>query len=54
MSSTKSGKTGVMILLTSEQMDKLNEAWKKDEKAMNRSQYIKDALNAYSGKKIFL
>jgi len=53
MSSTKSGKTGVMILLTSEQMDKLNEAWKSDKKAMNRSQYIKDALNTHSGMKIF-
>lgn len=53
MKEEKLQKTYVMILVTPDQRDKLNQAWKNDRKAMNRSKYIKDALNAYSGVEIF-
>lgn len=53
MKEQKTPKASIMILVTHDQMEMLNQAWKNDKKALNRSKYIKDALNAYSGIEIF-
>lgn len=41
------------VTATKEQLGLLNKAWKRDEKTYNRSDFIRAAINAYSGEKIF-
>lgn len=40
------------IKLTKEEMKKLDKAWKRDETSMNRSQYVRTAINAYAAETI--
>ena len=42
----------VTFLASDEEIDKLNNAWKKSE-CMNRTQWMKKAINAYAGEQIF-
>lgn len=41
------------VTATKEQIDRLNKAWKRDEQMYNRSDFIRAAINAYSGEEIF-
>lgn len=52
----KENPTGLVsftVTATKEQLRQLNEAWKSDKKAYNRSDFIREAINVHSGKKIF-
>lgn len=40
------------IKLTRDEMRKLDRAWKKHETSMNRSQYVRTAINAYAAETI--
>lgn len=42
----------VTFLASDEETVKLNKAWKKSE-CMNRTQWMKKAINAYAGERIF-
>lgn len=42
----------VTFLASDEEIDKVNNAWKKSE-CMNRTQWMKKAINAYAGERIF-
>lgn len=48
-----SGLVTFTVTATKEQLGQLNKAWKRDEKTYNRSDFIRAAINAYSGEKIF-
>lgn len=43
----------IVMWVSRQQKADLDEAWKSTPGIMNRSQYIRLALNAYSGRKIF-
>ena len=41
------------VTLTKEQLEQLNAAWKKHPHIFNRSDFVREAINAYAGKQIF-
>ena len=41
------------IRLSKQELSKLNRAWKQTDDCINRSQYIRQAINAYAGEVIF-
>ena len=43
----------VSIKLSKTELEKLNKAWKRDEQSMNRSQFMKTAINTYAAETIF-
>lgn len=50
---TETLRTIVTITLTKEQLESLNRVWKKHPYAFNRSEFIREAINAYAGEQIF-
>lgn len=42
----------VMIKLSKPELERLDKAWKRDEASMNRSQFVKAAINAYAAETI--
>ncbi|MEA5036858.1 hypothetical protein SDC9_20417 [bioreactor metagenome] len=43
----------LVITITSSQETELNRIWKAKDGCMNRSDFVREAINAYSGMKIF-
>lgn len=43
----------IIIKLSKPELEKLDKAWKRDEMSMNRSQFVKAAINAYADETIF-
>lgn len=41
------------VTLTKSQLEQLESAWKKHPYALNRSDFIREAINAYAGMQIF-
>lgn len=41
------------VTATEEQLKLLDKAWKKDRYALNRSDFVRAAINAYAGEQIF-
>ena len=41
------------VTATKEQLNRLNMIWRRDMTSNNRSDFIRAAINAYSGEKIF-
>lgn len=42
----------VIIKLSKPELERLDKAWKRDETSMNRSQFVKAAINAYAAETI--
>ena len=43
----------VSIKMSKSELDKLNKAWKRDDMSMNRTQFLKAAINTYAKETIF-